>query len=321
MKIHLLVILIFASIITHGQSSDQSPVQGDDLLELLGKRRTADNVERLNKFIGNKESKEDISFLNYGKGIQMNVERSVVRGLDFYNDKNRYSEEFKRFQGNLPRDMNFDNTIYEVKQRMGEEFEAEGELTGTYTLTNTFRLNDDDDYALTVEFYSGRMTRVSIMYIEGGSREEKDEGGVGIKKGFSGHDFFIMIKKNRYNRELKIFTQQLGKPVVNDKKQQLYLKDGVDIRFNEMGLISAITLYSGGQTSSYKDEVFEPYTLKLPYGIKMSNSRDAVIMKAGSPKSGSGNVITYHEGFADMQVVFSGGKIDHVKIILAEDTK
>src|ERR1051325_8258971 len=96
-------------------NAQESPVQGDDLVKCLGQPRSGELVTKLNKFIGNKDTKEEISFLNYGKGIQVTIQQSIVKGIDLYNDNNPYSEEFKRFPGSLPLGISFDNTIFQAK--------------------------------------------------------------------------------------------------------------------------------------------------------------------------------------------------------------
>ncbi|HXH20183.1 MAG TPA: hypothetical protein VNJ07_13990 [Chitinophagales bacterium] len=315
-RICLFLSLIFYSVICFSQ---ESPVQGDELLQCLGQPRNSELVSRLNDFIGNKDTKEDISFLNYGKGIQVNISESIVKSIDFYNDKNPYSTEFKRFPGRLPLDISFDNTIYQTKQKMGDGYETVGEAESTLQLIKIFRLNNDDDYRLTVEFNTGRMILLSLAYIEGGGGGVDSLGNEtnDAMPGFGGNDFFTMIRKNKYNLEFTRFTDLLGFPTFENRTRRLYADKGVDIRFTPDGAIQSVTLYSGGQSCDYKGKTYQPYTLDLPYGMRMENSKSAIIKKLGTPLSDDGNVITYRERIASFHIAFKGDKINYVRIELA----
>ncbi|GIV33277.1 MAG: hypothetical protein KatS3mg031_0812 [Chitinophagales bacterium] len=296
-------------------SAQESPVQGDDLLKCLGQPRNSEYVSKLNAFIGNKEPKEEISFLNYGKGIQVNIERSIVKSIDLYNSNNPYSAEFKRFPGELPLGISFNHTIFQVKQRIGEGYETSGEVDGAFQLIKIFKLNENDDYKMVIEFNVGRMVVMSLSYIEGGAggadTPEKVEAAMA---GFKGNDFFTMMRKNQYNLEYGRFRDLLGLPTYYSRTRQLFADKGVDVLFNSSGSIESITLYAGGQPTGYKDYVFKPYELDLPFGIRMENTRQALLKKLGEPASADGNLITYNERYALFQIAFKGDKIDYVRI-------
>lgn len=314
-----LLLSLFSVIACFGQ---ESPVQGDDLLKCLGQSRNSALASQLNNYIGNKDPKEDISFLNYGKGIQVNIEQNVVKGVDLYSDDNPYSTEFKSFKGKLPMDIEFSNTIHQVKQKIGEGYEISGDVMSTYQLMKVFKLNDDDDYRMTVEFNTGRIVMLSVAYVAGGAGASEGEEGkqqsTGVK--FRGNDFFTMMKKNPYNREFILFKRLLAPAMHSDKAHTLYIQDGVDVRFVN-GAIQSITLYSGGQTSDYKETPFAPYRFDLPYGIRMENTKSGIIKKLGTPVSDTGNMITYRERVAEIQIAFKGEKIDWVRIAAAEPQK
>jgi len=299
--------------------AQESPVQGEDLLHCLGQPRNSELVTKLNNFIGNRDTKEEISFLNYGKGIQVNIQQSVVKSIDLYNDNNPYSEEFKRFPGKLPLDISFDNTIFQTKQKMGDGYETTGETEATLQLIKVFRLNNNDDYRMTVEFKTGRMIVMSLAYIEGGAGAEDTLGNVsGNEAGFRGNDFFTMMRKNKYNLEFTRFIQLLGMPTFENRTRRLYADNGVDVRFTPDGSIKSISLYSGGQSCDYKDMKFQPYTLDLPYGMRMENSKSAIIKKLGVPLLDEGGIITYKERISNFIIAFNGDRISYVRIEVAE---
>lgn len=298
--------------------AQQSPVEGDDLIKCLGQPKTGELVSKLNNFIGNKDAKEEISFLNYGKGIQVNIQKTIVTSIDLYNEDNPYSAEFKRFPGKLPLDISFDFTIFKTKQKMGEGFETTGEVEETMQLLKVFRLNENDDYRMTVEFKVGRMIMMSLTYIEGGAGgSDSTGGGSRAENGFTGNDFFTMMKKNKYNLEFSRLAGLLGNSTFENRTRRLYADDGVDVVFKDGG-IQRITLYAGGQSCDYKGMNFQPYQFDLPYGLRMENTKSAIIKKLGSPVSESGNEITYKERITNFSIGFKGEKIDYVKFEVAE---
>lgn len=319
MKATLITPLLFVVILFFNSGyAQESPVQGEDLLKCLGQNKNSELASKLNNYIGNKDSKEDISFLNYGKGVQVNIEHGMMKSIDLYNDNNPYSTEFKKFQGSLPMDISFDNTIHQVKLKIGEGYEVTGDVMSTYQLTKVMRLNDDDDYRMVIEFNTGRLVMLSISYVEGGTATGEGEEGGQTSSGskFRGNDFFTMMKKNPYNREFTLFREMLGYPTHDDKTQKLYINFGVDTRFIS-GAIQSITLYSGGQLSNYKGMEFLPYPFDLPYGLRMENSRSAILKKLGTPASADGNTVTYKERISELVIAFQGEKIDWVKIQVA----
>lgn len=320
MQLKFALLLFLLSVFT--VAAQESPVQGDDLLKCLGQSRNSELATKLNNYIGNKDPKEDISFLNYGKGIQVNIEQNILKGIDLYSEDNPYSTEFKSFQGRLPMDITFSNTIHQVKQKIGEGYETSGDVMSTYQLIKIFKLNDDDDYRMTIEFNTGRIVMLSVAYVEGGAGASEDEEGAQQSSGtkFRGNDFFTMMKKNPYNREFTLFKRMLGIAMHTDKSSTLYVRDGVDVRFVN-GTIQSITLYSGGQKSDYKEIPFEPYRYDLPYGIRMENSKAGIIKKLGAPVSDTGNIITYRERTAEIQIAFKGEKIDWVRIKVVDAEK
>ncbi len=300
-------------------NAQESPVQGDELLKILGQPRNSEIATKLNNFIGNKESKEDISFLNYGKGVQVNIERSIVKGIDLYNDNNPYSTEFKKFHGKLPLEIAFENTIFQVKQKIGEGFESSGEVSSSYQLIKVFKLNENDDYRMTVEFSTGRLIMVSLSFIEGGAGgADTPEKQQSASKGFYGNDFFTMIRKNQYNLEFTRFREILGYPTFENRSRKLWVEQGVEVTFSADGSIAGISLYSGGQPSNHQGMNFSPYLLDLPYGIRMENTKSALMKKLGQPHSQVGSTVIYKERHVDFQIAFKGEKIDFVKISLAE---
>lgn len=318
---HLLVLLslFLFSILA---SAQESPVQGDDLLKVLGQNKNAELATQINNYIGNKDTKEDISFLNYGKGVQVNIEQNIMKTIDLYAGDNPYSSEFKEFQGKLPLGLSFNFTIHQTKLTIGEGYEVTGDVMSTYQLTKINKLNDDDDYRLIVEFSTGRMVMISISYLEGGEKTGEGEEGESSGSGdrFKGNDFFTMMKKNPYNRQFVLFRRYIGTPTHEDKTKQIYVKEGVDVRFTN-GTIQSITLYSGGQTSDYKGMPYLSYRYDLPYGMRIENSRGAIIKKLGTPASDNGNVVSYRERAALVEIAFKGEKIDWVKISAAEAPK
>ncbi|MDZ4844513.1 MAG: hypothetical protein SH857_03075 [Chitinophagales bacterium] len=318
-KILTLIFLVTSSLMPFAQ---ESPVQGDDLLKCLGQSRNSELAVKLNNYIGNKAPKEDISFLNYGKGIQVNIEQNTIKSIDLYSDDNPYSTEFKSFQGKLPMEIIFSNTIHQVKQKIGEGYEIAGDVMSTYQLIKIFKLNDDDDYRMTIEFNTGRIVMLSVSYVEGGAETTEGEDGAQQSSGtkFRGNDFFTMMKKNSFNREFTLFKRILAPAMHPDKTRSLYINDGVDVRFVN-GAIQSITLYSGGQQSDYKGMPFEPYRFDLPYGMRMENTKSGIIKKLGSPVSDTGNIISYRERIAEIQIAFKGEKIDWVRIKVAEAQK
>jgi hypothetical protein len=321
LKSPFLLLLICFSLCSFAQ---ESPVQGDDLLKVLGQNKNSDFAVQLNEYIGNKSTKEDISFLNYGKGVQVNIEESKIKKIDLYNDENPYSTEFKKFQGKLPLDLSFENTIHQAKMKIGEGYEVTGDVMGIYQVNKTMKLNDDDDYRLSVEFTTGRMVSVSLTYLEAGEgAAEGEEGGEEKPVNnniFKGNDFFTMMHKNTYNRQFVLFTRLFYAPAHKDATKMIYVKEGVDIRFED-DAIQSITLYSGGQQSDYKGMTFGTYVFDLPHGMRMENTRSGVLKKLGTPVSDNGSVVTYRERAAELQIAFKGEKIDWVKIIAAEAPK
>ncbi len=313
-NISLILVAAIASFLVRAQ---ESPVQGDDLLKSLGQPKSSEIVMNLNNFIGNKDTKEEISFLNYGKGIQVNIRESVLSSIDLYNGNNPYSSEFKRFPGKLPLNIDFDFTVFKTKQTIGEGFEQVGEMESTVQLIKVFRLNENDDYRMTVEFNVGRMIMMSLAYVEGGAADGDSIGATSGETGFRGNDFFTMMKKNRYNYEFTRLCELLGMPTLENRTRRLYADGGVDVIFKDGG-IQKITLYSGGQPCDYKDMTFQSYMLDLPYGLRMENTKSAIVKKLGTPLSDDGNVITYRERITNFSIAFRGEKIDYVQFELVE---
>lgn len=288
----------------------QPPVEGDDLIRLIGMRQNNDKVKALESYIAG-----DI----VGKGISITYEQNVVIRIDIYNHNNPFFQHTTPFVGKLPMGLDFSQTIFKAKSILGPGFEEEGEIPGTYLLSKKFPLNELDAYRIFIDFRKGKMSMVSIVYLKGEAEKAEDvqaaEAGEIVIRG---DDYFLMMKKNIYNKQVQQFLSTLEYPDYEDRSIRMYIKKGVTIGFNSQRQIENITFYSGGQPSSKKPERFSAFQGKMPYNLKFTDTKELVLQKAGRPSVEEGNKMIFADNTgAEVEILFSGSTVSQVCIRIA----
>ncbi len=284
----------------------QAPVEGDELIKLIGLRKGNDKAAAFENYIGTNIE---------AKGASITFDQNVVMRIDLYNSNNPFFPGATPFAGKLPKDLDFSQTIFKAKALLGEGFEQDGEPAGALTISKQYPLNDLDAVKLTVDFRKGKMSMVTLMYQKGEAEKAADaeaagEGGIIIR----GDDYFYMVKKNIYNKEVEKFLMTLGNHDFEDRSIQMFIKKGVTIQFNQAKQIRKITFYSGGQPSSKRPPDFAAFEGKMPFNLKFSDTKDVVIQKAGNPKTDEGNRMVYTDSNAEVEVILNSGKVYQVSI-------
>jgi hypothetical protein len=222
----------------------------------------------------------------------------------------------------MPKGLDFSQTIFKSKALLGEGFEESGDIPTQYTLNKSFPLNELDAYIINISFEKGKMAVVSIIYRKGEAEKAEDadaaqSGEVVIR----GDDYFFMIKKNIYNKEVEKFLSTLGYTDYEDRNVRMFIKKGVAIYFNAKRQIEKIVFYSGGQPTSKRIEKYAPFTGKMPYNLKFSDNREIVLQKAGKPTVDDGNKMIFIDNTgSEVEVLFSGSGINLVTIRIVEKT-
>jgi hypothetical protein len=302
------IIILVAAI----KSDAQSPVDGDELIKLIGLRQNNDKVKKLDDYIGGNIE---------AKGASITYDQSVVVRIDLYNNNNPFFQNTTPFAGALPKGLDFSQTIFKAKAILGEGFEEDGDIPTAYTLSRKFPLNDMDAYKLSLDFRKGKMSMVSVIYQKGDA--EKAEDADAAKSGevvIRGDDYFFMVKKNIYNKEVEKFISTLGYSDFEDRSMRMYIKKGVTLHFNQKRQIEKITFFSGGQPTSKRPDKFSPFEGKMPYNLKFTDTREVVLQKAGKPAVDEGNKMIFADNTgAEVEVLFIGSKVYQVCIRIAEN--
>jgi len=303
-------VFLFSAII----SSAQAPVEGDDLIKLIGLRQGNDLVKKLDDYIGGSIET---------KGASITYDQSVVSRVDMYNSNNPFFPNSTPFPGKLPKGLDFTQTIFKAKSLLGEGFEEDGEMATDYTLSKSFPLNELDAYMMSLNFRKGKLAVVSIIYKKGDA--EKAEDADAEKTGevvIRGDDYFFMVKKNLYNKEVEKLLLTLGYTDYEDRNVLMFIKKGISIHLNSKRQIEKIIFYSGGQLTSKRPDKFSPFQGKMPYNLKFTDARDIVLQKAGSPKADEGGKMIFADNTgAEVEVLFSGSTVYQVTIRIAEAKK
>lgn len=282
----------------------QSPVDGDDLQKALGQRQSTTMVSQLKDYIG-----ED--YIN--KGAQIIISNSKLTRIDLYNEKNALFPDMKAFNGDLPLGLKFTNTIFETKKILSEGYEEEGDKAGTYTLIKDFPLNDLDSWTINIMYSRGRLGMISMIYVERG-RADAESAEMVSRTGLSGEDYFLMIRKNLYNFQVKMLLEQMGYPDYSKKNVKVYLEKGFELRLSKAKTVEKLIMHPKGSLDKFTGERFKQYPLALPFGIKFSDTRQLAIDKCGPPKKQDGNSLTYFEQNAEMKLFFSGNTLSRIEI-------
>jgi hypothetical protein len=306
-----LLVIIFVFCI---KLAAQPPVEGDELIKLIGLRQNNDKVRKLEEYIGSNIE---------GKGASITYDQNVVVRIDLYNSNNPFFQNTIPFAGKLPMGLDFSHTIFKAKAILGPGFEEDGEIPGAYSLSKKFPLNDLDAYKLNLDFRKGKMSMVSVIYLKGEAEKAEDAAADQADKPvIRGDDYFLMVKKNIYNKEVEKFIATLGFPDYEDRNIRMYIKKGVSINFNQQRQIEKITFYSGGQPTSRRPDKFAAFEGKMPYNLKFTDSREVILQKAGKPVVDDGNKMIFADNSgAEVEVQFSGSKINQVCIRIAEQEK
>lgn len=288
----------------------QVPVEGDELIKIIGMRKGAGKVGELEKYLN-----DDIQ----GKGFSLTFDNNVLIRIDFYNKNNPYFSDLSPFSGKLPKGLSFENTVFKTKSIIGEGFKEDGEPANVLTLSKQFPLTDMDAVNISIEFRKGKMSMLALIMEKGGAEKAEDadkakEGGIVIR----GDDYFFMVKKNIYNKEVENFISTLGYYDYSDRSILMYIQKGVTIQLNQAKQIRKITFYSGGQPSSKNPPSFLPFEGKMPYNLKFSDTPELVLQKAGTPKINTGGKMIFQDAMADVEILFANGKVYQVSIGLPE---
>jgi hypothetical protein len=291
----------------------QVPVEGDELLKLISLRKGNDKVNALENYIGGSIETT---------GASITFDQNVVIRVDLYNSNNPFFPNSTPFAGKLPKELDFTQTIFKAKSILGEGFEEDGEPANVLTISRQFPFNELDAIKISVDFRKGKMSMVSIIYQQGEAEKAEDaetakEGEVVIR----GDDYFFMIKKNVYNKEVEKFLSTLGNHDYLDKSIRMFIKKGVTFQFNQANQIKKITFFSGGQNSSKKPEKFTGFDGKMPYNLKFTDTKEIVKQKAGTAKNDDGNKMTYLDSNCQIEIIFNGNTVSEVSIGIPDETK
>lgn len=288
----------------------QVPVEGDDLIKLISLRKGNDKVAAFENYIGDNVE---------AKGASITYDQNTVMRIDLYNSNNPFFPGAKPFAGKLPKDLDFTQTIFKAKALLGEGFEQDGEPANALTISKQYPLNDLDAVKITIDFRKGKMSMVTLQYQKGDAEKAADaESAQSGEVVIRGDDYFFMIKKNIYNKEVEKFLGTLGYHDFEDRSIQMFIKKGVTIQFNQAKQIRKITFYSGGQPTSKRPANFSAFEGKMPYNLKFTDTKDVVIQKAGNPKINEGNRMVYIDANTEIEVLFNGDKVYQVSIGLPE---
>lgn len=285
--------------------AQKPPVEGDDLIDLLGKRKENLQVKDMTDFIG-----DDYQ----SKGVKLGFRQGKVSSIELFNDKNPFSADIKRFQGVLPRGLSFRSKVVEVKKALGEGAMQQGELTKDYYLMKEYTLNTLDAYRITFYYYGGRMLQVSIDLQKGaaGAAEEK---AATKKLDIRGGDYVYMIKKNSQNRNVKKLVKYLGEPTYKDRNVRDWVEKGAAMEMDNKGNVTWLGLYNKGQRSKWTGKTYKAYTHLLPFGVKFNDGRDIITKKAGHPDKTEGSTMIYNISYAQVKIHLSGGGIAFIEMM------
>jgi hypothetical protein len=303
----LLFLILFQNIYA------QSPVEGDALIQLISLRKGNDKVAALENYIGGNPE---------AKGASITFDQNIVTRVDLYNSNNPFFQNTTPFAGKLPKELDFTQTIFKAKAQLGDGFEQDGEPANVLTLSKQFPFNDLDAVRVIVEFRKGKMSMVSLVYQKG--EAEKAADAEAVKEGeiiIRGDDYFYMVKKNVFNKEVEKFLLTLGEYDFEDRSIRMFIKKGVTIQFNQAKQIRKITFYSGGQPSTKRPPSFAAFTGKMPYSLKFSDTKEIIFQKAGTPKKQENNSLIYADDNAEVEVILNGDKVYQVSIGIAEPEK
>ena len=287
----------------------QSPVQGDDLIKALGQRSSTSLVSQLENYIGD-------NYLN--KGAQIIINNSKLTRIDLYNNKNVLMPDMSAFKGELPKGLTLESTIFEAKNALGEGYEEEGDKGGSYTLTKEFSLNDLDSWKMNIMFNRGRINIVSLIYVEGG-RAGAEDAEMKAQTGLTGEDYFLMIRKNMYNFQVRTLMGLVGNADYAKRQQKVFLDAGLLIELSKNKTIDKLVMHQAGANDSYTGQTYKQYPYSLPFGLKFSDTKSLVTQKCGPPKKQNSNSMVYYEQNTEMQLFFANGKLQRVEIYKPEE--
>ncbi len=299
---------LLAFIIVQGiVSLAQVPVEGDELLKILGLRNANDKVAQMEKYLDKNVQKN---------GYTLSFDNNVLVRIVLYNSNNPYFTNVTPFAGAMPKGLDFSQTIFKCKSILGEGFEEDGDKANRYEMSKKFPHGDMDAVEIKLDFVKGKLAMVSLILARGAAEEAEDkEGGGGSESVIRSDDYFMMIKKNFFNKEVERFTETLDeRGVYRDRKHIVYIHDGVEFHINDMKHIDRIIFYSGGQSVEQKAANFEKFTGKLPYNLKFTDTKAIVQEKAGAPTGGDGNMMLFKDSGCEVEVYFSGANVNKVII-------
>lgn len=299
-------IFLLLFLLSFAKANAQVPVEGDELIKLISLRKGNDKVTAFENYIGGNIE---------AKGASITYDQNTVMRIDLYNSNNPFFPGTTPFAGKLPKELDFSQTIFKAKALLGEGFEQDGEPANALTISKQFPLNDLDAVKITVDFRKGKMSMVSLLYQKG--EAEKAADAEAAKSGevvIRGDDYFFMIKKNIYNKEVEKFLGTLGYHDFEDRSIQMFIKKGVTIQFNQARQIRKITFYSGGQPTTKRPPKFSAFEGKMPYNLKFTDTKDVVIQKAGNPKIDEGSRMVYSDANAEVEILLNSGKVYQVSI-------
>ena len=303
-------ILVFLSIglsITALQAQmPPPPMEGDDLVKLIGARENAGNVLPLKNYVGENGNP---------KGINLTFINKRLARIELFNANSPWGEDIQQFKGELPKGLNFMSTIKDAKQALGNGFEISGEVSSNYYVTKSFDIDGTDAYQMNLEFIAGRLMTVSIVLVEGAGGGAGEDGGiVASDVPLDGDDFLSMIKKNMYHRSLNAALKYLGPAEEHNKKFIVHPGGGMEVIFNQSGQIEWVYLYGGGQTSQNEGLSMERSPLPLPFGLKFGDNIDKINKFVGQPTGYEGGIAYMDQGYARVYLVMSGGGLSLVKV-------
>ncbi|MDX2000876.1 MAG: hypothetical protein SFW35_00460 [Chitinophagales bacterium] len=304
----LLLFFVFSPMLAYCQA----PFSGEQWITLLGKRQATAEASKLLSFIGDNGNP---------KGIKAIIQDQVITRIEFYNDDNPWGDDIQQFKGMLPKGLSITGTIADAKKKLGDGFEAEGEVSEIYILHKNFELTNVDAYQVSMEFRSGRLTVVTLIYLPG-EAAKFDQQGNEVKQGLSGEDMIDLIKKNQYSKILEDLTNAIGPANHEERYLKVFAASGVEVAFGQDMNISRVVFYSGGQATP-KGHVpnYGKFVLQLPYGIKFGDSQADVVSKAGPAAGEENGTMYYNDSYTRIFVHFDGGKVSKVELAENKDFK
>lgn len=304
MRLLITCFMIFFSVSLMAQVP---PVQGDDLMKALGQRKSTLTSRELLTFVGNNGNP---------RGIKVIFINNKLARIELYNDDNPWGADIRRFRGGLPKNISFDDDIKTAKQKLGNGFEASGDVESSYYVIKNYQMETGDTCQLNLEYINGRLINLALIYYPG-SGEVGEDGKANVLP-ITGWDYLTMVKKNTYNKQLNTLLGLVGNPSFKNRTTLVYSDAGVEILFNKYQQVEWMNFYSSG-TSEVGSQSMKKCELPLPMEVSFGNSMGDVTSRLGGPAAREGNKLIYNVEYARVYITVSGSGVSFVQVGINED--